>query len=209
MNKQDTISPMTIVALKSGDPQAFKIVYQQFNKKLFGSLLKLVKSEDIAHELLQEIFLKVWEKRDQIDPNKPFHAYLFQIAENKAYDFFRKVSRDKKLQIHLLDQSPESYNDVEEILINKEYDGLLKQAIEALPPRRRQIFRLCKLDGKSYKEAAIKFGLSTSTINDHIVKATRFVRKYCYTHHEILLTACLGSLFMAYNFPYFYKLFFF
>ena len=71
------------------------------------------------------------------------------------------------------------------------------EAIAALPPRRRQIFRLCKLDGKSYEEAALQLGLSTSTISDHIVKATHFIQAYCYTHHELLLVICLCNLFMG------------
>ena len=71
----------------------------------------------------------------------------------------------------------------------------LQQAINALPPRRRQVFQLCKLDGKSYEEAALELGLSTSTISDHIVKATHFIRIYCYKHHEILGAVCVSALF--------------
>lgn len=194
MDKKDTIQLITVLALKAGDEQAFEQVYQHFSARLYGNLLKIVKSEEIARELLQELFLKVWEKRDQINPDKPFRAYLFRIAENLAYDFFRKAARDKKLQARLVAKGIGSYSHVEEMLINKEYNGLLQQAIDALPPRRRQIFRLCKLDGKSYEEAAVQLGLSTSTINDHIVKAIRFIRKYCYSHYEILLAAGLYIL---------------
>ena len=195
MNKGDSIPMITVLALKAGDEQAFKAVYDHFSHRLYGNLLKLVKSEEIARELLQEMFFKVWEKRGNIDPEKSFHAYLFRIAENMAYDFFRKVARDKKLQIHLMDRASEAFNHVEERLINKENRDLLQQAINALPPRRRQVFQLCKLDGKSYEEAALELGLSTSTISDHIVKATHFIRIYCYKHHEILGAVCVSALF--------------
>lgn len=195
MNKKGTISTITVMSLKAGNEQAFKVVYDHFSERLYGNLLRLVKSEDVARELLQEVFLKVWEKRHSIDPDKSFHAYLFRIAENLVYDFFRKIARDKKLQIHLLAHTTEVDSTYIEERSNNEYNDLLQQAIEALPPRRRQIFRLCKLNGKSYEEVALQLNISLSTISDHIVKATRFIRTYCYTHHDILLVACLFMLF--------------
>jgi RNA polymerase sigma-70 factor (ECF subfamily) len=190
MNKQDTISITTILDLKAGDNEAFKIVYQHLSDKLYYNLLKLVKSSDTAEELLQEAFIKLWEKRDHIDPTKSIQGYLLRITENLAYDFYRKVAKDKKLQTQLIARAEESYNHIEEILINKEFDDLLHQAIDALPPRRRQIFCLCKLDGKSYEEAAAQLKLSPSTISDHIVKATRFIRLYCLTKHPLLVLFC-------------------
>ncbi len=186
MNKNDTISPTTILALKTGDVHAFGVVYQHFSPRLYGILLKLVKSEEIAKELLQEVFLKVWRNRTVIDPEKSFRAYLFQIAENLACDFYRKVARDKQLQAKLTMAAIDTYNHVEEKLIDKEYRTIMQKAIEALPPRRRQIFSLCKIDGESYEDVARQLGISTSTIGDHIVKATRFIRNYCYAHQGYL-----------------------
>jgi RNA polymerase sigma-70 factor (ECF subfamily) len=201
MREKDTISILTIVALRTGDEHAFESVYEHFSERLYGHLLKLVKSKDIAQELLQEIFLKVWEKRHSIDPEKSFRSYLFSIAENLAYDFFRKAARDKKLQVYLLTQATEAYSYVEENAFNNEYTGLLQKAINALPPRRRQIFQLCKLEGKSYEEAALQLGISTSTISDHIVKATRTIREYFNTHPELLLAVSLCATFCRFMNP--------
>jgi RNA polymerase sigma-70 factor (ECF subfamily) len=154
-----------------------------------------VKSEDMARELLQEAFLRIWEKRAYIDPKKSFRSYLFQITENLAYDFFRRVAMDKKLLNHMISIATESYDEVNDLLARKEYSDLLQSAIEALPPKRRQIFRLCKLDGKSYEETSRLLGISISTISDHIVKATRSIRRYCYTHQEILIAIFFCMLF--------------
>ena len=195
MNRQDSISVATIMALKAGDERAFHAIYLHFGRRLYGNLLKLVHSEELARELLQDVFVKVWEKRASIDPEKSFRSYLFQIAENRAYDFFRKVSRDRKLQAHLLAHFTRTYTHVEELLLKKEYDDLLQQAISALPPRRQQVFRLCKLEGKSYEEAAIQLGISIATISDHLVKATRFVRTYLYAHYSLLVPLYLCVVF--------------
>jgi RNA polymerase sigma-70 factor (ECF subfamily) len=70
------------------------------------------------------------------------------------------------------------YNHIEETLVSKESAGMLHQAINSLPVKRRRIFMLCKLDGKSYDEVSRQLGISTSTISDHIVKANLFIRSY-------------------------------
>ena len=148
----------------------------------------------MAQEILQEVFLKVWDHRKHIDPEKSFRSYLFKIAENKAYDFFRKAARDHKLRQLLLAAATESYDHIESIMINKENSQLLQQAIEALPPQRQQVFRLCKLEGKSYEEVSRLLGISTSTISDHIVKASRAVREFIAANHHIAAGMLMMSL---------------
>lgn len=184
-----------LLLLREGSEQAFEKIYLLYSKRLFGNLLKLVKSESIAQEILQEVFLKVWDNRRFIDTEKSFRSYLFKIAENKTYDFFRKAARDHKLQQLLLAAATEGYEHIESLIVNKENNRLLQQAIEALPPQRQQVFRLCKLEGKSYEEVSRLLGISTSTISDHIVKASRAVREFIATHHHIATGMLLMSLF--------------
>ena len=117
--------------------------------------------------------MKIWDNRQNIDIDQSFRSYLFRIAENKAYDFFRKAARDKKLQAQVPVAATEHYEHIESMLFNKENLAILNGAIESLPSQRQQVFRLCKLERKSYQEVSELFGISTSTVSDHIVKATR------------------------------------
>ena len=162
--------------LLQGDEAAFEKIYRLYSPRLYGSLLKLLKSVAQTEEILQDVFLKVWEYRASIDPEKSFRAFLFKIAENKAYDFFRKASRDKKMEAELIALSTVNYMALEEFVANDEKSVLLQNAINKLPPQRQQVFRLCKLEGKSYKEVSELLGISLSTISDHIVKATKSIR---------------------------------
>jgi RNA polymerase sigma-70 factor (family 1) len=184
-----------LLLLKEGSEQAFEKLYRLYSKRLFGNLLKLVKSESLAREILQEIFMKVWDLRQQIDVERSFRSWLFKIAENKVYDCFRKAARDHKLRLILLAAATDSYEHIEAIIINKENNHLLQQAIESLPPQRKQVFRLCKLEGKSYEEVSRQLGISTSTISDHIVKASRAIRAFMATHHHIAAGILTISLF--------------
>ncbi|HEY8387177.1 MAG TPA: sigma-70 family RNA polymerase sigma factor, partial [Parasegetibacter sp.] len=87
--------------LNKGDEQAFEQLYHSYSPRIFGNLVKLLKSEDIAEELLQDVFIKIWQRRSGIDPEQSFRSYLFRIAENSVYDFFRRTARDKLLQAKL------------------------------------------------------------------------------------------------------------
>ena len=181
-----------LLELLKGSEQAFEKIYKIYSGRLYGSLLKLVKSESEAQEILQDVFLKIWDNRQNIDVEKSFRSYLFKIAENKVYDFFRKAARDKKKEAELMAiASSESLPD-EDLLLSDENATILQKAIESLPAQRQQVFRLCKLEGKSYKEVSELLGISVSTISDHIVKATKAIRSY-FDNEKGLLTLFIIS----------------
>ena len=164
--------------LLDGSEHAFEQIYKLYSPRLFGRLMKLVKSEAHAEEILQSVFLKIWENRNSIDPEKSFRSFVFKIAENKVYDFFRQVARDKNMEARLISLSTADHAIIESFKSGDENLIILQQAIEDLPPQRQQVFRLCKLEGKSYKEVSEMLGISVSTISDHIVKGTKSIRDY-------------------------------
>ena len=86
---------------------------------------------------------------------------------------------------------------IEELLMEKENSALLQNAIDSLSPQRRQVFMLCKVNGKSYKEVSELLGISVSTISNHIVKSTKIIRAYLDKNREVLITLLLASPFVA------------
>lgn len=181
-----------LIELKAGNERAFEQVYNLYSLRLYGFLLKLVKDENIARDLLQELFIKVWEKRDLIDPEKTFRPYLFRIAENSVVDFFRKAACDKKLEMKLISASTEWYSHIEEAIYSRENAVMFDQAIKQLPPQCRLVFTLCKIEGKSYKEVSQILGISVATISNHLQKATRCIRQ------EALLSDHITSVIFLY-----------
>ncbi len=181
--------------LIAGNEEAFKQLYFLYSERLYGNLLKLLKSEPVAQEILQDVFMKIWDHRQHIDTEKSFRSYLFRIAENRVCNFYKKASREKALLQQLASQSPAAYAHVEEIIFSKEQKSFLHNAIESLPPQRKQVFELCKVEGKSYDEVSSLLGISISTIIDHIVKANRFLREYCIKNKELIIPVLLISTF--------------
>lgn len=163
--------------MKAGDPVAFGKIYDHYSQAIYGKLLKFVKISAVADEMLQDIFLKVWENRHTLDSNYSLKPWLYRVTENEIYKFYRKVALDVKLQTHILQTFDELYTHTEEDYYLKESRKLLQDAMTDMPPRCREVFELCRLQGKSYEEAALQLDISISTVSNHLVRATAIVRK--------------------------------
>ena len=183
-----------VLQLKSGSTAAFETLYHAYKLRIAGNLYKLLKSDALAEELMQEFFLKIWEGRDQIDPEQSFRSYLFRVSENMVYDFFRKASRDNKLREQLKANYVELYTHIEEGLVLKENRMRLSAAIDLLPAQRRKIFILCKMEGKSYKEVSELLGISTSTVNNQLLQANKFIKGMLNPDTALICTAIMLAL---------------
>lgn len=140
-----------------------------------GRLFSLLKSWDLVEDVLQELFIRLWQKRESIDTEKSIDAYLFRIASNLVNDHFRGISKDKKLAEELWLRISELYNPFDEISQDKA-DHELFRSIEQLPEQRKKVFLLCKMERKSYAEVARLLQISEAAVNDHITKANRFLK---------------------------------
>lgn len=177
--KRDVSVPETelLDALRQGREEAFFALYERYKVRIFFNMTKIVRSERIAEELLQDVFLKVWDQRASIDPSLSFQAYLFRISSNLAIDFYRKAAKQRMMEMALSLSRQQTYDHVEQYIDFKEAEVLLGDAIAKLPPQRQRIFRLCRIEGKSYEEVAALLGVSRGTVHDHMVKANRFLRE--------------------------------
>ena len=122
--------------LKNGDLDSFNEIYFQYSPKIYVRLIRLVKNQSIAEEILQDVFTKIWLHRESIDPAKGFVSFLNHISDNLAMDFFRKVQRDKALQLEVWASAIELYYHTEEKLFLKDKQQILSKAIDSLSPKR-------------------------------------------------------------------------
>lgn len=175
-----------LMQLREGDVQAFDRLYERYAKDIFRRIKSLVQDQAITEELHQDVFMKVWENRAKL-PDVSFEAVLLRTAKSISIDFYRKAVRDRHMTERLITISTELYNQVEDLIDFNETNDALKAAIAKLPPQRRKIFSTCKLEGKSYEEAAAEFGVSLSTVKDHMAKARQFIREEMARHHPTVL----------------------
>ncbi len=183
-----------LLNLRDGDAKAFENLYFTYSPGLYRNILKMVKSTEVAEELLQDLFQRIWEKRSELDADKSFKSFLYTIAKHLVYDFFRQQTKRRDVEAYLIAASSELYQHVDEALAYKELESQLTAAIDQLPPQRKLVYTLCKIEGKSYEDASLLLGISVSTISDHIVKATKFLKARYVAEHALVALAALCLL---------------
>lgn len=193
MPKNDLDNEKELVSqLKNGSKEAFGIVYGFYSNALYSKILKMTKDQTVSDDLLQEIFIKIWERRESINQSYSFKGWIYKIAENSIYDHYRKLSQDTKLRSQLIFTFSEIYDQADDYLMDKERERLLNAAIAQLPPQRQMIFKLCKLEGKSYAEAADLLQISSSTVSGQLVKATKSVKDFVFFNSKEFLVFCIA-----------------
>lgn len=158
---------------------AFDLLYEQYSHKLYTFIYKLLKNETEAEEIVQEVFVKLWESRQKLDHSKLLHSFIFTIAYNHSIDLIRKQINNKKYLEHLkqsslIDSSPSVISQVEYNELNKQVEDLIGQ----LPERQKQIYRLHREEGLTYSEIATRLGISKNTVENHMVKALKYLRDH-------------------------------
>jgi RNA polymerase sigma-70 factor (family 1) len=172
----------------NGDADAFAEVYELYKDRIFAFAFTLTKSKEIAEEATQEVFLKLWERRNQIDTNYPLTPYIKKITYNYIVSFFRKVKLDRQLQQNLYTNMEALRNTNEDELLQKELNKLYQQAIEQLPQQKRKAYILSREQHLSYEEIALQMGISKNTVRNHMTEAIQFIRNYITNHTDL---ACL------------------
>lgn len=188
---------LLLAELKAGGQGAFNYFYKKYSSPLYRKLLKMVRVDVIAEELLQDLFLKVWDKREQIDPTQSFQSYLYRIAEHIVYDYLRKLARETKMQNHVAIKSTEIYEQFENGELEDEIKAKVHEAISRLPEQQKLVFTLCKLEKKSYEEVSAMLGITPGTINTHITRATKTIKNYLNNADRFAVMVALIILFRS------------
>ncbi|WP_181151505.1 RNA polymerase sigma factor [Sphingobacterium gobiense] len=182
----------TLLLLKQGNLDAFNTLYNEHGRKLFIHIQQMTKDEDATEELLQDVFMKVWDNRSGIDASRPFRPWLYTIARNTVYNYYRQVAKDHKIQEQLYLHFEDLYHLETDEDIRDKQEALLARALDTLTERRRTIFTLCKIEGKSYEEVASRLGISVSTVSNMMVKSNQQIRRFVQEHYDELLMILLA-----------------
>ena len=172
----DIDSPL-VSSLQQGDHRAFEKLFRRYAQKLFVFSLSYLKNETEAEEVVQEVFLKVWDKRSALKTDTSFQSYLFTIAFNSIKKSFNRKARDNQYKLDLTDkldagQDSVDYENNYQLVLEK-----LEKFIDEMPERRKEIFLQRKQKGKPVKQIAEELGVSIKTIENQITEAMRFLKK--------------------------------
>jgi RNA polymerase sigma-70 factor (ECF subfamily) len=156
----------------------FSEIFRQHEFRLYTLALRLTKSDQVAKDIIQEVFLKLWEQRNNIHTIHNMEAWLYRLTENKVIDFLRKVSADSRLKKMIWDQLQQIVNEAEQYVSAKEYNQIIQKAINELPPQRRLIYQLNKGEGMNYQQIAKELQLSKHTVKNQLFTAVQSIRRF-------------------------------
>jgi len=163
--------------LKNGDMVAFNTIYDKYCYKLHKFVLMYLKQEEDAEEIVQEVFVKIWESRAKIDVYLSFEAFLFTIAYNATISLLRKRVNENKSREYLKSlQQIDSAEQVIDLIHYNELNQKVQSLLNQLTPRQKEIFILSREEGLSHKEIADKLNISESTVNNHLVTTLKYLK---------------------------------
>jgi RNA polymerase sigma-70 factor (ECF subfamily) len=163
--------------LKRGDTKAFEIIYNQYCLKVYNYIRSFVRDSHEAENILQEVFISLWETRYMMDETAQIGALLYLIAKNKSLNALRKEVNKKHFLEYLSVAGSISDSDTELKIEYNEMEFFVRKFIRNLPDRRRDIF-LCSFDeGLTYKEIALKLSISENTVDTQIRNALEYLRE--------------------------------
>lgn len=165
-----------IEQLRKGNAIAFDQLFTLYGGKLFGFALKYLKTESEAEELVQEVFVRVWEHRANLKKEHTLKPYLFTIALNQIRKYFNKKANALKF-IARQEFSPAIDNQTEESIDYASVLRCIDEVIAQFPDRKRLIFRKSRVEGKTSKEIAKELNISTGTVDNQISEALKIIRK--------------------------------
>ncbi|MBN8824555.1 MULTISPECIES: RNA polymerase sigma-70 factor [unclassified Spirosoma] len=177
MNYKSLPDEILLVYLRTGDELAFRAIYQRYWKKLYSIALRKVESVEIVEEIVQDIFLKLWERRDNLRVEH-LEAYLFTAVRYAIINHIKATIIHEKYADYIVDLSSEAVNTTDEQLKLNELMSVVERQLNDLPDKTQQIFRLNRLEHHSIKEISSRLKVPERTVEYHLSQAIKTLRVY-------------------------------
>ncbi len=175
--EQDIAEIQILQALRNGETYAFDYLFEKYSKALYHFSLKLLKSSEKAEEIVQNVYLKIWEKRSGIDPYQLFRSYLFTIALNDIRKAFLEKAKENQFKEVLYDNLVSSEQDNNEGINFAYYLRILDEQIKLLPEKRKEIFLMHYKEGLTVTEIAGFLNISCKTAENQLTVALKSIRE--------------------------------
>lgn len=173
--------------IAEGDEVAFTTIFWAYTKRLYPFVLKLVNSDLWAEEIVQDVFSRLWERRETLKGIDNPTTYLFRMASNRTLDYIRRNELHVKMQYILAREKAEENRELTAELVDlKASEQLLKAAIHSLPPQRKLVYQLKHEENLSYDEIADRLKISRNTVRNHMAEALQAIRTYLRLKGDII-----------------------
>ncbi len=180
-----------IIAIRQGQEPAFEQMFRTYYERLCHHATKVLRDADEAEEMVQTVFLGIWEKRRELDINQSLKAYLYRAVHNHCLNRIKHYGVRETHRQHTLHVQSEGYEDVEETIEGSELEARIAAAVGRLPEQCQVIFRLSRFEELKYQEIADQLGLSIKTVENQIGKALKIMRRELADYLPAFLTVLM------------------
>jgi len=173
--------------LKSDDKNAINGLYEAYSRRLYKFAFSYLKTDDDSLDVVQDVFLSLWNKRHDLKENTNLEAYLFTVTKNSVISIFRKKISEKGYLEHLRQVAVLYHTDSDEKYDYENLSKKIQELVAKLPVHRKRIFQMSKENGMSNKAIAEELNISVKTVEDHMTKARRFIKEHLVEHGFIAI----------------------
>lgn len=179
-----------LAALVQGDEAAFADLFEHYKDSIYSIAFRLTHSTVLAEEIVQDIFLTIWLRKTQLKNIQSFKAYLFVITRNEACRALKRIARNYR--IGAADTDLLAHNETDLSILAKEYQGLLRTAVDRLPKQQRQVYRLIKEEQLRREEVAHLLHIQPDTVKYHLAEAMKNIRAFFALYLGVFLAFVVG-----------------
>lgn len=182
-----------LALVAKGDERAFTELFDAYYKPLGEYVYKLTESIEVTEEIVQDVFIKIWLKKEILVELDNFSYYLFILCKNQTLNHLRKKANDKVRQLEWLKQFEEETYTMDNSSVIEEYRVLMDNAIDKLPPQQKKVYKLSREEHLKYEEIAVVLNISPETVKKHIKLALRFIRNELSSQNDAVIVLILST----------------
>ncbi len=166
-------------SLSEGSVEAFRILYERYHQSVYANIFKIIKAPTLAEDILQEVFVALWQNRFRIKTDQSIAGWLFVVSYNKSCSLLKQKVKSSLYYV----ESYDSYDNVihEDSIDEEMYAtqlGIIEEAVNALSSRKKEVFKLCRFEGKPKEEVALIMGISPESVKDYLKQSNRAIKDY-------------------------------
>lgn len=174
-----------------GDEESFRYLFDKYRNKIYSLSMYLTHSEYISEEITQEVFMKIWVNRKQLEGVEFFNAYLRTIASHVASNYLKRLANEKIILQKIANETERSRETTDNTVIYNEYQAILEQAIQSLPPQQKKVYILSRHEGLKQDDIAKMMNLSPYTVKEYMKNALQTVRKFVGVRIELSIAVAI------------------
>lgn len=179
--------PDLLESVAHGDEKSFGELFYHYKDRVYGYAMHFTRSVIASEEIVQGIFLKLWLHKEELSQVHRFEPYLYTATRNLCFDYLKKLAHEEDLKQEWSRSAAVSDNLTEAGIICRDYETMVNEALDTLPPQQRKIYTLSFYHGQKYEEIARYLNISRNTVKVHLNKARTAVRNYLATHIDLIV----------------------